>query len=482
MSTKGLSRRDFLRVAVGAAGAGLLAACGTPGAAPQAEGTTQPSEGITEPSEAVTQPPAGAAPVGEKIEPQGVLWGLQYDPHVEAYKRLAALFQEKTGSTLSVEPQSGDLTAKFIAALSAGTQPDVFCLIGHALTPLHVQKVLLPLGDLVFKTNGVDPKTAFIGDSVQAYSWENEIWGVPVESNAVGNSVNVPVDEVTALGLAEQYPPSNGQTYFESYDSMWALAKSLQKEEGGNVTRWGLSSKGWEAQNLLGIIRSLGVKWWDQDAQKFNIDSEAGVEAMQLLIERPVQMGIEAELEQNHLDAALAGKVAVARGNPTVSTNGVELGYKFEVCGVPRVRPGEDPLFVGEGGWGFIAPKTTKNPGVSAAFLQMMATEEAQLEYAKIYGGIPFFAWAGLVSDTTRFADPSPDSPNVKAAKLFATLLPRTEFFGEGFGYTGQIAPAAAEVGSEVRQGKLSAAEGAKQLQERFEAQHQQYLADTKKA
>ena len=63
---------------------------------------------------------------------------------------------------------------------------------------------------------------------------------------------------------------------------------------------------------------------------------------------------------------------------------------------------------------------------------------------------------------------------------MFAKLLPRTEFFGENFGYTGEIAPAATEVSSELRQGKLTSAEAAQKLQERFEAQRAQYLEDIK--
>ena len=413
MSTKGPNRRHFLKVAAATAGASLLVACGA-GDAPISTGqaSTAPASAAgasTAPASAAgaaSTAGASVAPAGGGLEAEGVLWGLQYDPHVAAYGRLAELFKEQTGSTLRVEPQAGaDLISKFIASLSAGTQPDAYCLIGHALTPLHVQKVLLPLDELVYQNQGVDPKTAFIGDSVQAYTWENQIWGVPVESNAVGNTVNVPVDEITALGLQDQFPPTNGETYFESYPVMWELAKQLQKEENGQVSRWGMSSKGWEAQSLLGIIRSQDVKWWDKDTETFNINTDAGIEAFRLLVEEPVKMGIETELEQNHLDAALAGKVAVARGNPTVSTNGVELGYKFEVSGVPMVRSGEEPLFVGEGGWGFIAPKERTNPGVSEAFLKMMATEPAQIEYAKIYGGLPFFAWAALKDDTSRFEE-----------------------------------------------------------------------------
>ncbi len=62
------------------------------------------------------------------------------------------------------------------------------------------------------------------------------------------------------------------------------------------------------------LLAPEGTDWWDAAAQKFNINNEAGVKAMQLFAETPVQMGIETELDQNHADAAMAGKVALARG------------------------------------------------------------------------------------------------------------------------------------------------------------------------
>lgn len=484
MDKSRLSRRTFLRTAAAAGGAGFLVACG---ATPDTATTTTSAASAADASTAVATDasvPAPSVAVGEAglSGQQGVLWGLKYDPHVAAYQRLADLFQQQTGATLRVEPQDGDLVAKLIAALSAGTQPDVMCLIGKALVPLFLQKALLPLDDTVYAEQGVDPKTAFIGDAIGAYTWDNRIYGVPVESNGVGHVVNIPIDDVKALGLADKYPPTNGQIYFNSYEEMWELGKALQVKEGDNVTRWGLSSKGWELLSYLGIIRSLGVTWFDRESKSFNINSDAGVQAMQLLVETPVKMGIETELDQTQVDAALAGKVALARGNGTPAAQGGPLGFNFELAGAPRVKPGEDPLFVGEGGWGFIALQNAKNPDLSTAFLRMMLTQEAQFEYAKIYDGSLNYAWAAFADDTTRFADPSPDAPLVRASKWFSAMLPQTEFIGQDYGYFGECDQAVSEVCSEVRQGNLSAADGAKQIQERFEAQYKQFVEDSKSA
>ncbi len=454
------SRRSFLKKAAGSVGAGMLA---TSVAATALQ---------TETAVASVKAPA--------LEKSGILWGLQYAPHVAAYKRLATLFQKETGSALTVQPQPWPLEPKLIAALAAGTGPDVACILGATAVPLYVQKVLRPLDSIVFKAKHIDPAKEFVGDALAAFQWRGVTQGVPVESNGVGVMVNVPVDDVNSQGLGQKYPPTNQQTYFKSYPDMWQLAKALQVSRNGRVTKHGLSSTGWEYQSIFGIMRSLGVNWWDEKTKKFNLDSAAGVQAMELLITKPIQMGIEVALPagQNSSDAGLAGKVAIVRGNTGPALQGLAVGYHYEMCGAPDVVPGKDPLFTGEGGWGFAAFKNARNPNLALSFVQMMATQQGQIEYGKIYSGVPFFAWSGLASDTTRFSDPSPSSPEVKAASLFAKLQSRTVFFGHEYGYYLNIQNASNTVTAAVRSQKMSAAAAMKQFQTLAEAQYKQYLVD----
>src|SRR5206468_1044408 len=153
--------------------------------------------------------------------------------------------------TFNIEPQDWPIEQKLIPALAAGTPPDVVCIMGKVLLPLHLQKALMPLRDTVYASSGVDPDKDFIGDGVGAYTWKNEIWGVPVESNQVGSMVNIPVEDAKAAGVWDKYPPGNGQTFFDSYDQMWELAKKLQKTENNKVVKWGLTSQGWEHGSIL---------------------------------------------------------------------------------------------------------------------------------------------------------------------------------------------------------------------------------------
>ena len=187
-----------------------------------------------------------------------------------------------------------------IAALAAhGTQPDVVCIMGKVLLPLAPPEGVMPLNDAVFKTMGIDTTTQFVGDAIGAYTYQNEIWGVPVESNQVGQVVNVPVDDVKAAGLDKQYPPTNGKLYFESYEDMWRLPRRYRRRRATR-SRAGVSAA------KAGICRAISgssARWARNGGITTTRSSVSTVrrvsQAMQLFAETPVKMGIETELDQN---------------------------------------------------------------------------------------------------------------------------------------------------------------------------------------
>ncbi|MCC7352956.1 MAG: hypothetical protein IT330_04295, partial [Anaerolineae bacterium] len=287
---KGLTRRDLLKVSVGAVGGGIAATYGQAALhtqTPEATPTPVPTQAVETKSQAGLY--AGAALEGKT----GRLWGLEFDPHLETYRRLAILFQRKTGAALNVEPQPNHaFEFRLVAAQAAGTQPDLACIMGKHCVPLYMRGALLPLGYSLYKEMKIKPEEVFFEDAVLSYSWKDEIYGVPVEAGGLGNVVNVPVDDVRSLGLAHQYPPSDGRVWFQDYPEMFALARALQHEEHGEVVRWGLSSKGFDSSSYIGILRSLlaerGTDWWDLANAKFNVDTEEGVQAMKWFVEDPV--------------------------------------------------------------------------------------------------------------------------------------------------------------------------------------------------
>ncbi len=474
-----LSRRRFLVVASATAGAAVVAS-----ALPAAAGRR-----ATAASGARTSA-ASAPPLPDLTGQTGVLWGLKYDPHVEAYQRMVDVFNKKTGAQMTVVPVDpgpsgppGALGATYLAAVASGTQPDVMCYYGASMVPLYMQNSTMPLKDSVYAVQGIDPATTFIGDSMGPWVWKGEYYGVPVESNGVGSMVNVPVDDLQALGLADKYPPSNGQTFFDSYDSMYQLAQALQTKDGDTVTRWGLSSKAFELESLTGIMASLGVKWWDPSAKKFNFDTPEGAQAFDLLVAKPVALGIETELDQSSTQAALAGKVALSRGDGGPSVVGADAGFDFELAGAPRVKEGEDPTLIGGGGWGFFAPAQRQEPG-AVHRLPALRGKRGGADGVRQDLRRPAQLRVGGLRRPTRPASRirSPSNAIFRAAPAFTAMALRTKFFGEGYGYYGEMQKAAGDVSSQVRQGLMTTEQGAAELQKRAEAQYAQFQQDLQSA
>ncbi|MCC7353718.1 MAG: hypothetical protein IT330_08170, partial [Anaerolineae bacterium] len=163
---KGLTRRDLLKVTVGTVAGGISATFAQAALPTQAPETAQALE--TKPQ---STPAAGTRLEGKT----GRLWGLEFDPHLETYRRLAKLFQQKTGAVLNVEPQPNHLPAvELVTALAAGTQPDLACIMGKRCVPLYMRGALLPLGYSLYKEMKIKPEEVFFEEAVLSYSWKDE--------------------------------------------------------------------------------------------------------------------------------------------------------------------------------------------------------------------------------------------------------------------------------------------------------------------
>ncbi len=220
MSATKASRRDFLKAAAGDSGSRRSGRHWSRGGGQDRRGR-------------------GASGAARAIEPNGVFWGLNYQPHVQAYHRMAALFHKQTGSTIDVQPQPGVPYANLIAAIAAGTQPDLCFTLANFTTALAIQGALTDLTDSVYKYMHVSDQAKYwVGDAAQVWSFNNKIYGVPCETDGAGGyAVNVPVDDLKKMGIYNEYPPGNGKVFFDSYQQFWDLAKELQIVKGGKVVR-----------------------------------------------------------------------------------------------------------------------------------------------------------------------------------------------------------------------------------------------------
>ncbi len=345
--------------------------------------------------------------------------------------------------------------------------------MGIVSTPLFMQKAVLEMDDVVYAAAGVDPQKFFYPEAIQAYTWNGHYMGVPLESNQVGQSVGTRYDYLDEVGDKAKglWPGLNKKDGFDSYEQMWALAELLQKKDGDTVSRWGMSGQGWDLGQYLTTMRSLGKFFWDADKKKFNFDSEEAVKAMQLYIETPVKRGIETQLDDHHMNSLFAGKVAVAMGNSAMAPEGAKLNLKVETVNRPPAIEGKEPLYVGEGGWGFEIPTRAKNKDIAIEFCKWMATRAGQVIYAQIYGGV-VPATPSVLDDAIYKGD---DLVKISRRRAIASL-PNTVYYGNDWGLnrTGSDVPF-----TKCRQGAVTAQEACNQLQELMTVNYKQWKDST---
>lgn len=388
-----VSRRDFLVGAGGLVVGGAVAYTAKSLAGGAAEVLPTPTPAL------VTEERAAVA-VGRPGEPRWfppdlsgrelLIWGLEYDPHIEAYHRLAKRFSEYTGVSYTIEPQGWPIEDNVITGMAANIVPDAVCIMGKQISPLVDQGVLQPL-DSMYRGLGADVNTWLSPVGRDCYTRKGQIYGVPAEGNATSGVVNVLLDEVKRMGLESMWPPLNGKPGFDSFEDMWELAAAMMLyDDDGNVTRWGISGEGWYANQLLGIILTLGGSYFD--GERATLDTPEAVEALNLHSYRPIfELGIETQLGKGGQENMNANEAAMAAGNVTGTPTGlflVDPPINIDTCLYPPAVPGATPKYVGEGGWGFVATTQGKNADVGLEFMKFMSTYEGNALYCEIYGGI----------------------------------------------------------------------------------------------
>jgi ABC-type glycerol-3-phosphate transport system substrate-binding protein len=394
------------------------------------------------------------------------------------------LFKKMYGSTISVEPQSNPGGSALIAAIAAGTQPDLVNTNAAGMAGLILQGALTPIKNSVYQYNHILPwQNFFAGDAVDPFSMNNEIYGVPFETDgAIGLVANVPVDAVKKLGLEKQYPPTNGQTYFQSYEQLYALAKALQVTQNGKVKRWGLCGEGWDFETMSVCMNTMGVPPFDIANERFNFNTPAGIRAMQYHVEIPVKMGIEKEWSDASadIDEGLNGNAAITLGNADVDLEGIKYGYDYVGAGMPIID-GHEPVGVGTGvGWGMVGPIKPQHPNLQLAFLRMSATAQGQYQFDLTYGGVPVVAWKDFTEhDTSRFhpANSTNGFYVLATAPYFKRSLLSCKYVGR-LGYNDKVSSFTFAACQAVRLGKMTSAQAMAKLQQQCEAQYKQYKID----
>lgn len=258
-STRRVSRRDFLRMAVSVAAGGVLAACQP--AAPAAP-AAKPAAKEEKPAEKPAAP-------SEKVQIQW--WSHTYKPWNEELTRQKEAYEEENADveiTYTIYP-GDELTTKFATALQAGTAGDI--LGAHSwMTPNLIA------GDHIAEAPEWvvdDINERFFPVCVDGATFKGKLYAYNQHIGGRGMIANV--------GLLEE----NGADIPVSWEDMIELIDVIDKQEGGVYTQ-AVANYGYQGEGLFAgwgsVLKSYGGEILSDDLRTAAFNSDIGRESAEL--------------------------------------------------------------------------------------------------------------------------------------------------------------------------------------------------------
>jgi multiple sugar transport system substrate-binding protein len=358
------TRRTILATGGAAWGAALLSACG----------------GTQSGSDSTAAAPAGKPKAGTTI----VYWNDQSGQYPELMTRWATSFQQQTGVKVEATGGIAEYENKLSAALAGGTPPDVYRYLQENVPlPAALEQNRLLKLDPYVKRDKYD-LADFRKDSITLYQWKGNLLGLPRDYGLQLVYYNTEMFQKAGI----QPPPASWEdktwTFQKFLDSAQALMRSGGAQYAVYVNRGARPWASWVYSNGGSIVKKNA----DGLSTEFALGEKNAVDAMQfvqdLIYKHKVapQPGEEASIGAV-AQALQNGRIGMRFGNPSDNNQMRTSGIPYDVAPFP-IGPSGTRRGVGGGGsgWGIMGP--TKQPEEAWAFLQHIASKQAELDEVAI--------------------------------------------------------------------------------------------------
>ncbi|MCB0109354.1 MAG: extracellular solute-binding protein [Caldilineaceae bacterium] len=365
---RGMSRRGFLKLSAGASTVALLAAC-TP-----VETTT------TESGEAGT----GADSAATEL----VVWYQDWDGANRIMNWVTPEFQ-KAQPDVSVDLQPigfGDLLAKMLPSIAAGTEGDVMMMYTDWVVATDISQVFLDITDAAGGSAALEEKmwpAAF--QAVEAPG--GKVYYLPWLAGIRGATISVNTDQ-----LAEQ---SIDYLNFAAFEDVIDAGVALtETNDAGKITRSGYSPRSSQYQLLWSFIWQMGGNFFDRESGVWSHSSPEGEAAAQLIYDIYwTQKTCDFELFTSEYEAVSQKLVSIwgdGAWTASVQTDVAEIPVDNIVT--PILANAAEPVLYPQhvAGWGHskrLADNPTKlEAGVDYAML--IVGPDALLQALEFYSGV----------------------------------------------------------------------------------------------
>ncbi len=315
------------------------------------------------------------------------VWCQAFDPHVNGFNNVIEAFNAKNpGITVTLEPQPGqaELVSKMRAALSAGKGAEAFNTPGTTIMEWAVPGDIQPVSPDVVTLDQV--KKSFLPENYLQCHLNNQVWAIGIPDPPGDSGIIVNLDDLKEAGLP--YIPK-----FESIDQLLSYAQKLAKKEGGKLVRGGLSFQ--ESNDPIffySYIVDQGGKFWDNDKQKFTLQTPEARKALQFFYDLFYKYGVDSTSLPDTLSAL--GQHLTSMGFmwpeflPFAQKTYPDLHFDF-IMKPPFVK-GKQAVFSHTDTWDVVVPKYVQGDKKAATFkfLKFLASADGQMLFLDANPGL----------------------------------------------------------------------------------------------
>jgi ABC-type glycerol-3-phosphate transport system substrate-binding protein len=330
----------------------------------------------------------GAAAKG-KVEI--TIWCMAFDPHVNGFTNVIEAFHETHPNiTVNLEPQPGqaEMVSKMRAALSAGKGAHGFTTPGTTITEWVVPGNLQPVSPEVVTTEQV--KRDFLPENYIQCHIDEQIWAIGIPDPPGDCGIIVNVDHLKEAGLPVL-------DKFETVDQLMSYAKKLAKyDEDGKLIRGGLSfQESNDPMFFYSYIVSIGGKFWDNDRQKFTLQTEEAKMVLQFFYDLFYKYRVDDVELPDTLSALSQNLTSMGfmwpEFLPFAEALYPDLDFGFTMKPAPIGNTSQNPpVFNHTDTWNVVVPNYVSGAEKEATFefLRFLISEEGQLLFLEANPGL----------------------------------------------------------------------------------------------
>ena len=306
---------------------------------------------------------------GEQVEL--TVWSHDDPLFVKATENLIADFKAKH-TNVSFKYQSfpyDEFSQKLKVSFTTASGPDIVLMFGTWVTDYAKNSLVAPAVD------SGKLKGTYYDAALGAYTWEDKVYGVPLEFNIENGGMLVHPEMFKAQDVA--YP--------ETWSELVEAAKKLTVRTGDNIKVKGFDFTSGDniTYSLLSFILQQGGSYWTEDGH-MNLSTPEAKKGMQELVDL-VNVHKVTDMRQFGGDLDISdyfykGDSAMAYRGPWVIPVGKDI-YQvddFEYVPVPSYT-NEPPYFAAESGWGLVVNQKSKHTDIGWEFLNYASEPEAAM-------------------------------------------------------------------------------------------------------